>query len=53
VRAQALKRNGEMVDDFLFLETDRVVNVCNAASPAATACLNVGRLAGERLARRF
>lgn len=53
VRAQALYPDGTMVDDFLIRETDRVVNVCNAASPAATACLGVGRLVGERLAVRF
>lgn len=53
VRAQALTRKGNMVEDFLFMETDRVVNVCNAASPAATASLNVGRLVAEQLAKRF
>ncbi len=53
VRAQALTRSGDLVDDFLITETERVVNVLNAASPAATASLNVGRLIGERLARRF
>lgn len=53
VRAQALRPDGELVDDFLITETDRVVNVCNAASPAATASLNVGRLVAERLAVRF
>lgn len=53
VRAQAVTPDGAMVDDFLIRETDRVVNVCNAASPAATASLNVGRLIGETLARRF
>lgn len=44
VRAQALRPNGELVDDFLIQETDRVVNVINAASPAATASLNIGHL---------
>ena len=53
VRAQAVSPEGELLDDFLIQETDRVVNVLNAASPAATASLNVGRLVGERLARRF
>jgi L-2-hydroxyglutarate oxidase len=53
VRAQALNPDGTMVDDFLIRETDRVVNVCNAASPAATACLGVGQLIAERLAVRF
>ena len=53
VRALALTRNGDIVDDFLITETDRVVNVLSAASPAATASISVGRLVGERLARRF
>jgi L-2-hydroxyglutarate oxidase len=44
VRAQALRPNGELVDDFLIKETDRVVNVINAASPAATASLTIGQL---------
>jgi (S)-2-hydroxyglutarate dehydrogenase len=34
-------------------ETERVVNVENAPSPAATASLNIGRLVVERLAPRF
>jgi L-2-hydroxyglutarate oxidase LhgO len=34
-------------------ETDRVVNVENAPSPAATASLNIGRLIVDRLAPRF
>ena len=53
VRAQALLPDGSMVDDFLILELPRVVNVCNAASPAATACLNVGKTVLDRLAVRF
>ena len=53
VRAQAVTPDGNLVDDFLIEETERVVNVCNAASPAATASLNVGRLIAERLAVRF
>ncbi|MEX0725884.1 MAG: L-2-hydroxyglutarate oxidase [Planctomycetaceae bacterium] len=49
VRAQALTRDGNLVDDFLITQSDRVVNVCNAPSPAATASLNVGRLVVEQL----
>ncbi len=44
VRAQALARDGTLVDDFLIQHTERVVNVCNAPSPAATASLNIGKL---------
>ena len=53
VRAQALGRDGKLLDDFLIQETDRVVNVCNAPSPAATAALNIGTLIVDRLAAKF
>ena len=53
VRAQALSTDGTLVDDFLVQSHGRVVNVGNAPSPAATASLNVGRLAVGRLAERF
>jgi L-2-hydroxyglutarate oxidase len=53
VRAQAVSPAGEIVDDFVIEETDRVVNVCNAPSPAATAALNVGNLVVDRLAERM
>jgi L-2-hydroxyglutarate oxidase len=53
IRAMAVAPDGEMVDDFLILEGDRVVNVCNAPSPAATASLNIGKLVVERLAPRL
>ena len=43
VRAQALEPSGQLVDDFLILRTHRVLNVCNAPSPAATASLNIGK----------
>lgn len=42
VRAQALHPDGHLEDDFYIMETDRVVNVINAASPAATSALNIG-----------
>ncbi len=53
VRAQALTPEGDLFHDFLITETERVVNVINAASPAATASLNVGRHIVARLATRF
>jgi L-2-hydroxyglutarate oxidase len=53
VRAQAVAPDGSMVDDFLIRETERVINVCNAPSPAATASLNIGKLIVDRLATRF
>ena len=53
VRAQALGRDGKLVDDFVIEENDLVVNVLNAPSPAATAALNVGRLIVDKLTGRL
>jgi L-2-hydroxyglutarate oxidase len=53
VRAQTVSPDGQMVDDFVIDETERVVNVENAPSPAATASLNIGKLVVERLIPRF
>ena len=53
VRAQAVRPDGTIVDDWIIDETDRVVNIENAPSPAATASLNIGRLVVERIAPRF
>ncbi len=53
IRAQAVTPDGSMVDDFLLKESKRVVNVCNAPSPAATASLNIGETIVDKLADRF
>lgn len=50
VRAQALAPEGRLVDDFLILRSERVLNVCNAPSPAATASLNIGKVITDQLA---
>lgn len=42
VRAQAMRRDGFLVEDFEFAVRDRAVHVLNAPSPAATACLAIG-----------
>jgi L-2-hydroxyglutarate oxidase len=42
VRAQALERDGKLTDDFRIIETDRMIHVLNAPSPAATASLSIG-----------
>jgi len=45
-------RKGNLVDDFLILESPRVLNVCNAPSPAATSSLSIGEhIAGKALVR--
>lgn len=41
VRAQAVARDGSLVDDFLFVRTDRALVVCNAPSPAATSSIPI------------
>ena len=43
VRAQALKNNGSLVDDFLIIQNKNSLHVCNAPSPAATASLEIGK----------
>jgi L-2-hydroxyglutarate oxidase len=43
VRAQALLRDGNMVDDFLVMEGKNSLHVCNAPSPAATASLEIAK----------
>lgn len=53
IRAQAVTPDGAMVDDFLIQEADRVINVNNAPSPAATASLNIGKTIVERLVPRL
>lgn len=53
IRAQAVSPGGDMVDDFLIKEDERIVNVCNAPSPAATASLNIGEAIVDKLAERF
>ena len=42
VRAQAVDKDGNLVDDFLFQEGLSSLHVLNAPSPAATACLAIG-----------
>ncbi|HEY8583300.1 MAG TPA: L-2-hydroxyglutarate oxidase [Capillimicrobium sp.] len=43
IRAQALGRDGKLVDDFVFSHTDRALHVRNAPSPGATSALAIGR----------
>lgn len=42
VRAQALERNGNLVDDFSIIQNERMIHVLNAPSPAATASISIG-----------
>ena len=43
VRAQALKGDGKLVEDFLIIQNKQALHVCNAPSPAATASLEIGK----------
>jgi 2-hydroxyglutarate dehydrogenase len=49
IRAQALGRDGKLVDDFVVHRTERAVHVRNAPSPAATSSLAISRLIADRL----
>ncbi|MDY6938752.1 MAG: L-2-hydroxyglutarate oxidase [Cyanobacteriota bacterium] len=49
VRAQALRDNGELVNDFLIVRAQHSVHVCNAPSPAATSSLEIGRAIADRV----
>ena len=49
VRAQALKDDGSMVDDFHIIMGQRSIHVCNAPSPAATASIEIGKEVARRI----
>lgn len=53
VRAQACDREGGLVDDFMIIEEAKVINVCNAPSPAATSSLSIGETIAGLAAKRF
>jgi (S)-2-hydroxyglutarate dehydrogenase len=50
VRAQAIDRDGTLVDDFVVHRTERAIHVRNAPSPAATSSLAIARLIADELA---
>jgi (S)-2-hydroxyglutarate dehydrogenase len=49
IRAQALARDGTLVDDFVVHRTERAIHVRNAPSPAATSSLALARLIADEL----
>ena len=53
VRAQACFKDGKLLDDFYILEEKRVIHVCNAPSPAATASLSIGDYISSRIIDRL
>lgn len=53
VRAQALGRDGKLLDDFYLVEGERQLHVLNAPSPAATASIAIGGTIAERVLHRL
>lgn len=53
VRAQAINREGKLVDDFYIRSTERMIHVLNAPSPAATASLTIGQEIAQRVRREM
>jgi L-2-hydroxyglutarate oxidase LhgO len=53
VRAQAVDRQGNLVDDFYFVHAPGMIHVCNVPSPAATASLEIGREVVNMMIERF
>ena len=51
IRAQALGRDGALVDDYAFASRGPTLHLLNAPSPAATSCLAIGEELVERLER--
>ena len=51
VRAQAVSRDGRLLDDFVFSEEEGILHVRNAPSPAATACLAIAEVIADRVDR--
>jgi len=53
VRAQACMLDGSLLDDFYIVEDKRVIHVCNAPSPAATASLSIGNFISDNVLRKL
>jgi L-2-hydroxyglutarate oxidase LhgO len=53
VRAQALDRQGTLLDDFQIVETSNVIHVCNVPSPAATSSIVIGRQIRDMVINTF
>ncbi len=53
VRAQAVSRQGALLDDFCIEESRGAIHVLNAPSPGATSSLSIGRHIAERAGKSF
>ena len=49
IRAQALRNDGSLVDDFLIVRGRNSLHVCNAPSPAATASLEIAKAIAQQV----
>lgn len=52
IRAQAVLKDGTLVHDFLFAESERSLHVCNAPSPAATSAIPIGGYICDKIATK-
>jgi len=48
VRAQVVDSTGDPIHDFLFMNTERQLHVCNAPSPAATSAIPIGKMLASK-----
>lgn len=53
VRAQAVEASGALVDDFRIIQSERMIHVLNAPSPAATASLSIGHSIAEMASKQW
>lgn len=53
IRAQAVSKDGRMIDDFLLRQTARTIHVCNAPSPAATSAFPIGAEIGSKILEKY
>lgn len=58
VRAQALKADGSLVDDFIFeygegATGNRILHCCNAPSPGATSSLAIAKMISDKVESSF
>ena len=53
IRAQAVMNDGSLVHDFLFANSKRTINVCNAPSPAATSAIPIGGYIVDKVNEHF
>lgn len=53
IRSQVILKDGSLADDFIFVNSRRSINVCNAPSPAATSSIPIGKYVAKKAIKRF